>query len=324
MTGEDVAPPPPPSRRRPWLRICLGALAVMVVLLVGGGAILVWRLNPDTFKPRIIEAVRQATGRDISLNGPIGVKLSLLPTVQATDLALANPPGFSRPAMATLSQAEVQLNLLSLLRGAIIIDRVTLIRPDILLEVNDKGERNWNFTRATPPEEPAPPPGGGSAGQPRASHGRMAVHVGAVAIQDGKVAYRNAVTGRTATLTLPELTMSATDAAAPIRLAGRAAVNGTPLTIAATTGSLDALRDENPPHPWPVNATLTAGAATMKIDGALSHPLDGVGYSLSISADIPDLPALSPLAFGTELPPIRNIALTAKLAESKGPLPIVS
>ena len=90
-----------PSRRP--LRIALLAVAAVLVLAVGIGAVLIARFDPNTYKPDIAQAARRATGRDLALNGKISLKPSLWPTIQVTDVAFSNPPGFSRPQMANCS-----------------------------------------------------------------------------------------------------------------------------------------------------------------------------------------------------------------------------
>src|SRR3954469_15872710 len=94
------------------LKYGLLGLVAVVVLAVAGGAILIARFDPESVKPRIVAAVKQATGRDLVLNGRIGLAPSLWPTLTVDDVALANPPGFSRPQMVTLQRAELQLALL--------------------------------------------------------------------------------------------------------------------------------------------------------------------------------------------------------------------
>jgi AsmA protein len=128
------------------LWITLIAIAGVVVAIAGGGAILFARFDPNSFKPRIVAAVRQATGRDLALNGTIGLTLSLRPTIEAHDVTFANPPGFSRPQMATLVRLDVQLALLPLLSKQIEIARLVLVHPDILLETDAQGRPNWQFT----------------------------------------------------------------------------------------------------------------------------------------------------------------------------------
>src|SRR5690242_7091895 len=101
--------------RRRVIRNGLLGFAALLVLAVAAGAIYIARLDPNSFKPRIIAAVQQATGRQLTLNGAISLHPSLWPVVELRDASLANPPGFSRPAMATLQRLDVQLALWPLL-----------------------------------------------------------------------------------------------------------------------------------------------------------------------------------------------------------------
>ena len=134
------------------VRIGLWSLAVLVVLVVAGGAVVALSFDPDSLKPRIVAAVKQATGRDLTLNGRIRLGLSLRPTLVVQDVAFANPPGFSRPQMATLERLDLKLALMPLLSHRVEIDRLVLVKPDILLETDAQGRPNWQFT-----PEPGPP-----------------------------------------------------------------------------------------------------------------------------------------------------------------------
>ena len=81
------------------LRIALIAVVAIIVIAAGGrGRSSIGQFDPNSLKPRIIEAVKRATGRDLALNGKIGLKFSLTPTIRVDDVAFANPPDFSRPA----------------------------------------------------------------------------------------------------------------------------------------------------------------------------------------------------------------------------------
>ncbi|MFI4983395.1 MAG: AsmA family protein, partial [Nevskiales bacterium] len=96
-------------RRRPVLRITLVTVAALLVAIVGVVVVGLARIDPDRLKPRIAAAVKQATGRDLLLRGPIHLSFSLQPSVQVTDVSFSNPPGFSRPMMATLQRLDLQL-----------------------------------------------------------------------------------------------------------------------------------------------------------------------------------------------------------------------
>ena len=134
------------------------ALIVVVALVVlGAGTIGVATLSfdPDSLKPRIEAAVKQATGRDLTINGSIGLAWSLWPTVEVRDVGLSNPPGFSRPEMVTLDRLQLRLALWPLLRREVEIDRLELVHPDVRLETDAQGRANWQFT---PQQRPAGAP----------------------------------------------------------------------------------------------------------------------------------------------------------------------
>ena len=87
----------------------------------------------------------RATGRELSLNGPISLKWSLVPTIEARDVALANFDGGSRPQMVTAQSIEAEVALLPLLSNCIEIPRLMVIKPDVLIETTRDGRGNWLF-----------------------------------------------------------------------------------------------------------------------------------------------------------------------------------
>ena len=113
----------------------------------GLSAVLLASFDPNSLKPRIAEAVKQATGRDLSLTGNLSLKWSLRPTIALHGAALANPPGFSRPQMASLQELDLQLALVPLLSRRIEIERLVLVHPDILLETDAQGHHADDLTR---------------------------------------------------------------------------------------------------------------------------------------------------------------------------------
>ena len=92
-----------------WRRILLIVIGLVVVLPIAGIGIFIATFNPNSWKPRIQDAVMRATGRELSLNGPISLKWSLVPTIEARDVALANIDGGSRPQMVTAQSIEAEV-----------------------------------------------------------------------------------------------------------------------------------------------------------------------------------------------------------------------
>ena len=306
---------------RRTVRYGLFGVVALLVLIVAAGALFLARFDPNSLKPRIEAAVEQATGRTLTLNGPIRLTWSLSPTVALSDVALANPPGFSRPQMATLQRLDVQLAVLPLLHGRVDITRLVLEQPDILLETDGQGRPNWAFTpqhaaSTGTPSGTAPKPASGASGGDRIS-------VTGLRIDGGTLAMRDDRSGHAVTLVVQQMTATAALADAPLHLAMDASYNGTPFTLAGDVGSLLRLQDPKATTPWPVKLTVAAAGATASVDGGFTKPLQGRGYTLAVAAAIPDLGALAPLLPGTRLPPLHDAHLTAQLADHGGPVPYV-
>jgi len=300
-----------------------GLLGVVGLLVVAVAAVAVFlaRFDPNTLKPRIEAAAEQATGRKLTLNGPIRLSWSLWPTVALSDVALANPAGLSRSEMARLQSLDVQLAVLPLLHDRIEITRLVLQHPDILLEIDRQGRPNWAFSPS-----PARPGATSEKAEAKTANGggnSDRVSVTSLRIDDGTLAWRDDRTGRSMTLALQRLTATAASADAPLHLAMNASYDGVPFTLNGDVGSLLRLQDPDATTPWPVKLSLAAAGATVAAEGSVTKPLQGKGYKLGINGVIPDLSALAPLLPGIQLPPLHDVHLTAQVVDSGGAVPRV-
>ncbi|MBV1799345.1 AsmA family protein [Siccirubricoccus sp. G192] len=317
-------PPPQPPRRR-WLRWLLIGLAVLLLLPVAALAVLYASFDPEAQKPRIAAAVEQATGRRLTLAGPVGLKLSLVPTVTLQDVALANMPGGSRPEMATARRVEVQMALLPLLSRRVEVRRLVLVAPDILLETDAEGRPNWAFTPAPAAAPAAPADGAAPATTPEEAARPLAVAVERLSITEGRIAYRDGQTGRTRALTISRLETEESGSGGPLRLDGALALDGVPFTLQGETGSLARLAAPEPDAaPWPLRLALAAEGARLTVEGGIARPREAKGWQVAVTAAVPDLARLAPLLPDAPLPPLRDLALSARLAEAGGAWPEVA
>lgn len=303
-----------PSRIGRVLRWTGLALSILVLAVV---AVVAWTLatfNPDSLKPRLEAEVHALTGRTLALNGPIRLHLSLHPALEVSDVALSNPPGFSRPEMARLGKLSLGLDALALLHGQIAISRLTLDRPDILLERAKSGAVNWRFAPAAAKSAPT---AGATSTPTAAPGGGMSLFVGAVRLVDATLGYRDDATGKATILHLPSLTLSEASPTAPLVLTATGALGAAPgavpgavpVAVHVTTGSLTVLMGD---AAVPLRARLAAAGADLTLDGRIAHPLAGSGLALDVTAAVPSLRAVGQLA-GMSLPAIR-VGLRAKLA----------
>ncbi|MDJ0946745.1 MAG: AsmA family protein [Kiloniellales bacterium] len=175
------------------------AVAVILVVVVAGLFVAPAFIPVETYRGQIETAAREATGRALKIEGDIS--LSLLPrlAVEAEDVSFENAPGAAEPQMASIEKLAVQLQILPLLSREVKLDRLVLVRPSILLEVDAQGRPNWVFGTASAPAaaaESAPStsePAEAGAGDGGATLANVAL--GEVRLEGGRLAYKDARSG---------------------------------------------------------------------------------------------------------------------------------
>src|SRR5918996_609202 len=176
---------------RKFLFVLLG----LVVVLIGAALIVPFLIPTDTYKQQIAREVEGATGRKLTIDGPL--RFTILPQLglEAQQVTLANRPGAASPTMVRLKALEVELKVWPLLHGTLEVDRFVLVEPEIDLEVDAQGQPNWQLggppadRPAQPPaqrEEPAQPAPSGPGGIDEASGGMLReVRLGDVRVENG-------------------------------------------------------------------------------------------------------------------------------------------
>ncbi len=307
-------------RQKRFVRIGLWSLATLFGLLIVAVATVLLSFDADSFKPRVVAAVKQATGRDLTLHGPIRLGLSLQPTLIVQDVSFANPPGFSQPQMATLQQLELKLALLPLLDHRVEIRRLVLVKPDILLETDAQGRPNWTFA-----PEAGPSPAQQVATANTAPGGTpTSISIADVRITDGTLTWRDGKSGRAAVVALGKVELGAASPDANVRLTAAASYDGTPFSVIGEVGPLARLQDSAATTPWPVQLSLEALGAKLALDGTIKQPLLGRGYAGKLTASVPDVAALAPLLPSEKLPALHDVRLAGQFADTGTPLPQVS
>ena len=294
-----------------WRRILVIVIGLLVVLPIAGIGIFIATLDPNDWKPRIQNAVIRATGRELSLNGPISLKWSLVPTIEAQNVALANFDGGSRPQMVTAQSIEAEVALLPLLSHHLDIHRLAIIKPDVLIETTQAGRGNWLFTKpATPTDAPT------AAAAPGAP---MDIDVQSMTVEDGTLTWRNGITGQAVTGTLNSFELLEPSETSPVTFQLVAIWAGTQLDAKGETGPMARLSDTAAKTPWPVRLSINSNGAALSVNAQSTTPLQPASYSGKASGQLADLAQLQPFVPGTPLPSVRELSFSANVADS-GPL----
>jgi len=134
------------------LKIILSIIAAMVLLLIVAVFILPFVINPNDFKPEIIAAVKDKTGRELALDGEL--KLSLFPWagISTEKIALSNAPGFQDRPFVTIEEGNIGIRLLPLLSKKVEISHIVLKNALLNLARNKQGLTNWDDLTASAPK----------------------------------------------------------------------------------------------------------------------------------------------------------------------------
>jgi AsmA protein len=155
-----------------------GLLAVLVVTLLA-----VWFfVNPNDYKARISQAVKDSTGRELNLPGDI--RLSVFPWIalEFGPATLGSPPGFGAEPFAGVHRAALRVKLLPLLQKQLQIGRVTVDGLDLRLRKNAEGRGNWeDFGQKT------------SSAPTKAGGGEALQDLAGVVITNSRIAYQDTV-----------------------------------------------------------------------------------------------------------------------------------
>jgi AsmA protein len=213
------------------LLIGLGVLILIVLVVVIAAPFFI---PAETFKSQIEQRAEAATGRKLTIAGP--VKVSILPSIAvvAKDVHFANPPGYSDPDMATLAGLEVKLKVLPLLSGDVTVDSFLLDKPVIHLEVDKQGRPNWQLAKPSA-QKPAQPEDQAQAPSQADKGGDLnELRLDNVRLNDGRITYRDQQSGANYAAEAINLKLALPNLDSPFRADGGLTWNGKPVKLNVT------------------------------------------------------------------------------------------
>ncbi len=124
-----------------FLAVSVGVLLLLVLAII---VALPFIIDPNDYKPEITQAVKQHTGRNLTLKGDI--KLSVFPWLglELGETRLSNARGFGKKPFVSVKSVGIKVKLLPLLRSQVIVDKVILDGLQLNLARNRKGVTNWD------------------------------------------------------------------------------------------------------------------------------------------------------------------------------------
>ncbi len=278
-------------------------LVVLVIVVIAAIAGVILTTDINQYKPQIVQAVKDNTGRDFEINGDLKLAPSLIPTIAIEGVTLGNASWAKEKNMLSVSKFEAQVALMPLLKKNIQVVRLILIEPNIQLETNKNGEGNWVFGAADKKEKSAEASNSGAL---------PSLAVNEVQIKKANITYKDGKTGKTTELLVDEITVNSSSFSDPMTVFVKASFNKSPLDINGTLGSINNLLDNKD---YPINLKIGVAGAEMSVEGKLAQPMSAKGIDLLTSLNIDKLSDLNKVA-DSELPDVGPIVFNGKLSDT--------
>jgi AsmA protein len=182
------------------LRTLLAAVGILALVMVGAVIYVTTFFDPEDLKPRLIEVVREQSGLELTLEGPLSWSFypRLGVSVENAEAWLPDQEVEEEVHFAAFRHAEVSLSFAPLLRGEIAIDGLTLDGLRLNLERDEQGRGNWEVLverlsergeaaeGALSPASAGPEPDADEAGRLP-----VALNIASVRLRDGEVRFRD-------------------------------------------------------------------------------------------------------------------------------------
>ncbi|MCC6716945.1 MAG: AsmA family protein [Acetobacteraceae bacterium] len=282
------------------LRVVVFAVLGALVLAVLGIVVAVATMDLGRFKGPLAAQVTRATGRALTFQGEVSLRLFPRPSLSVRDAVLANAPWGSRPDMLRIGAlvAEVQLRPL-LFERVLHVTRLELRNADLLLETDAQGRHNWDFGRAEAQARnaaPAPAPG-----EMQTDAGGLPL-IDEIVLEDVAITRHDARADRQPQSVLLKTLRINARPDGRLDLAGEAIYRAQSI---AFTGDLDLPTGfQSPGGPFVANMVVTLPGAVVKLAGGLADARAGHGLDLSLSAEAEPLKSLDELVDAT-LPDVK-------------------
>ena len=173
------------------LKIILITFATVMTLGGLGAWYAASSINPTQLTQLLSSAVKDATGRDLKISGPVSLKIFPSIGVKAEQVTLSNASWASQSQMLAFKRIELEVKLLPLFLGNVEISSINLVGLDADLQTNQVGQNNWDLS---PPVTTinSKSTSSTSSNPPQASSSNSTfMAIEAIHISDARISYQN-------------------------------------------------------------------------------------------------------------------------------------
>ena len=249
------------------LKIFLAVAAAVFGISVMGIWYAASGIDPARLTQLLSSSVKEATGRDLKIAGPVSLKLFPTLGITAERVSLSNASWADKTDMLTVNHLELDIEMLPLLKKEIAFNAINLTGVEAHLQTNKSGDGNWDFTPPLSTE--------GSAGNNTQSAANNSssdqvdpVRIRSLNMTDANLSYQSFGSDRTL-IAIPKL--SIVGRSTKTEILAQAKYANYQLEMKGTTGNLhDALDDWSTNSvKMPLDLNLTVNGKVLAIDGEI-------------------------------------------------------
>ena len=249
------------------LKIFLAVAAAVFGISVMGIWYAASGIDPARLTQLLSSSVKEATGRDLKIAGPVSLKLFPTLGITAERVSLSNASWADKTDMLTVNHLELDIEMLPLLKKEIAFNAINLTGVEAHLQTNKSGDGNWDFTPPLSTE--------GSAGNNTQSAANNSssdqvdpVRIRSLNMTDANLSYQSFGSDRTL-IAIPKL--SIVGRSTKTEILAQAKYANYQLEMKGTTGNLhDALDDWSTNSvKMPIDLSLTVNGKVLNINGQI-------------------------------------------------------
>ncbi|MCY7309021.1 MAG: AsmA family protein, partial [Rhodoferax sp.] len=210
----------------------------------------------------------ERTGRVLAIRGDLTMHWGWpSPRLRAAGLEFANPPWAKEPRMLVAESVDISIDLLQLLRRALVFPEVVLGNASLYLEQSADGRKSWLLDLGQRDE-------------------KARIRVDRLRINDGTLGYDDALQKTSILASLSTAPRADADNAADGRVfKARGSFRGLPLQAQGRGGPVLSIRDESKPYALDIDATF--GHTRVRANGSITGLLQpsAVDMQMGLSGD---------------------------------------
>jgi hypothetical protein len=279
-----------------------GILVVLMGAVVAGGYLY---LTSTDFRSIMESEASSFSGRKTSIE-KVSIDWSTVPHLHLSGVQVANADWAKTDHMLKADEVDFTIRLWPLLKGDIVLPRLTLQKPEVIVEKGGPhDELNWTFGESS----------GGTAAEAVKPKNRFQTPlIGRLEVTEGKITYQDPKRKLSLDGTISTATGKAgRQPQAELKLKGK--LEGQPLTVDFTGGSAIMLRDTK--EPYPIDLEVAFGATKLTAKGQVQDPFQWADPDVDLTLSGPNLDQIYPL-LGIPGPPTAPYRISGKLERDPG------